>query len=161
MLVSKAIAQIRERINDEFDTGYTDSVLIDYINDAVKYLSSALIQRNDPILVDEVDVGQNIPVDIPKNFVRTAGGFPVMRKRGKFYITDGSPVVTVKYFFIPDEVIATTDSLPFEGDDVYQTLIVKLASIYAINQHEYDINQDEALKSQLEQLLIQALGAVT
>lgn len=159
MLVSEAITQIRERINDEFSTGYTDTVLIDYINDAIKYLSSALITRNDPILVDEVDVGENIPVDIPKNFVRTAGGFPIMRRQGKFFITDGSPVVTVKYFYIPEDVTKTTDSLPFE-DDFYNMVIIRLATIYASNQHEFDIQQDEALKGQIEQLITSALGAV-
>ena len=160
MLVSKAIEIIRRRINDEYDTGYTDEDLINYINDAVKYLSSALISRNDPILVDEIDVGSSIPVDIPDNFVRTAGGFPVMRKRGKFYITDGSPVVTVKYFYIPHDITSVTESLPFT-EEMYHMVIINLACVYALNRHEFDVQQDEALRGQLEQLLTQALGAIT
>jgi hypothetical protein len=158
MLVSKAISQIRERVNDEYDTGFTDTVLIDYINDAIKYLSAALINRNDPILAKTVNVTSSSN-SVPKNFVRTAGGFPVMRRGNKFYITDGSSMVTIKYFYMPDDVTAASQSLPFE-DDAYCMIIVKLASIYAINQHEFNINQDEALRSQTEQLINQALGAV-
>lgn len=160
MLVSEAIAQIRERINDEYDTGYTDSVLIDYINDAVKYLASALINRNDPLLVDEITVSSATPRDIPKNFVRTAGGFPVMRKGNRFYITDGTSTVTVKYFYMPQDITSTAQSLPFT-DDVYCMVIIKLAAIYAINQHEFNINQDEGLRTQAEQIIVQALGAIT
>jgi hypothetical protein len=61
---------------------------------------------------------------------------------------------------MPDDVTAASQSLPFD-DDAYCMIIVKLASIYAINQHEFNINQDEALRSQTEQLINQALGAVT
>ena len=159
MLVSEAIQQIRERVNDEYDTGYTDTVLIDYINDAVKYLSAALINRNDPILTELMDVGVTLPSNVPKNFVRTAGGFPIMRRGNKFYITDGSPIVTIKYFYMPEDLTSVTQSLPFD-DDAYCMVIVKLATIYAINQHEFNINQDEALRSQTEQLINQALGVV-
>ena len=37
MLVSEAIEKIRRRINDEFDTGYNDEVLINYINHDKEY----------------------------------------------------------------------------------------------------------------------------
>ena len=160
MLVSAAIAQIRERINDEYDTGYTDSVLLDYINDAVKYLASALINRNDPILVAEMTVSSSA-TSVPHNFVRLCGGFPVMRKGNKFYLTESNTSsVKIKYFYMPTDLTAVTQSMPFD-DDEYCMVIIKLASIYAINQHEFNINQDEALRTQAEQIIVQALGAIT
>ena len=160
MLVSEAIQRIRGRINDEFDTGYLDDVLMNYINDSVKYLSHALIVRNDPILVETLVVTADGENDVPANFVRFAGGYPVMRKGQKFYMLDNSAQVTTKYFYIPSEVTSTSDKMPFEENDTYQAIIINMASIYALNQHEFNIDRDTALKQELEQIITQALGAV-
>lgn len=160
MLVSEAIQRIRGRINDEFDTGYIDDVLMNYINDSVKYLSHALIVRNDPILVETLVVTADGENDVPANFVRFAGGYPVMRKGQKFYMLDNSAQVTTKYFYIPSEVTSTSDKMPFEENDTYQAIIINMASIYALNQHEFNIDRDTALKQELEQIITQALGAV-
>ena len=160
MLVSEAIQRIRGRINDEFDTGYLDDVLMNYINDSVKYLSHALIVRNDPILVETLVVTADGENDVPANFVRFAGGYPVMRKGQKFYMLDNSAQVTTKYFYIPSEVTSTSDKMPFEENDTYQAIIINIASIYALNQHEFNVDRDTALKQELEQIITQALGAV-
>ena len=160
MLVSEAIQRIRGRINDEFDTGYLDDVLMNYINDSVKYLSHALIVRNDPILVETLVVTADGENDVPANFVRFAGGYPVMRKGQKFYMRDNSAQVTTKYFYIPSEVTSTSDKMPFEENDTYQAIIINIASIYALNQHEFNVDRDTALKQELEQIITQALGAV-
>lgn len=160
MLVSEAIQRIRGRINDEFDTGYLDDVLMNYINDSVKYLSHALIVRNDPILVETLVVTADGENDVPANFVRFAGGYPVMRKGQKFYMLDNSAQVTTKYFYIPSEVTSTSDKMPFEENDTYQAIIINMASIYALNQHEFNIDRDTALKQELEQIITQALGTV-
>lgn len=160
MLVSEAIQRIRGRINDEFDTGYLDDVLMNYINDSVKYLSHALIVRNDPILVETLVVTADGENDVPANFVRFAGGYPVMRKGQKFYMLDNSAQVTTKYFYIPSEVTSTSDKMPFEENDTYQAIIINMASIYALNQHEFNVDRDTALKQELEQIITQALGAV-
>ena len=160
MLVSEAIQRIRGRINDEFDTGYLDDVLMNYINDSVKYLSHALIVRNDPILVETLVVTTDGENDVPANFVRFAGGYPVMRKGQKFYMLDNSAQVTTKYFYIPSEVTSTSDAMPFKENDTYQAIIINMASIYALNQHEFNVDRDTALKQELEQIITQALGAV-
>lgn len=160
MLVSEAIQRIRGRINDEFDTGYLDDVLMNYINDSVKYLSHALIVRNDPILVETLVVTADGENDVPANFVRFAGGYPVMRKGQKFYMLDNSAQVTTKYFYIPSEVTSTSDKMPFEENDTYQAIIINMASIYALNQHEFNVDRDTTLKQELEQIITQALGAV-
>lgn len=160
MLVSEAIQRIRNRTNDEFDTGYEDEVLINYINDAVKYLSHALIVRNDPILVETLVLASDSSNNVPTNFVRFAGGYPVKRKGQKFYILDSSTKVTTKYFFIPSEVTSGSDTMPFEENDTYQTIIINISCIYALNQHEFNVDRDTALRQELEQIITQALGAV-
>lgn len=162
MLVSEAMKRIRYRINDDSDTGYLDDVLINYINDSIKYLSHALIARNDPILINELRVSKNIENKVPDNFVRFAGGFPVVKKGKRFFLADDdeSDYVNTKYFSIPREVVSDSDELPFEGNDTYHAIIIDLAVIYALNQHEFNVERDTAMRQELEQIVTQALGAV-
>ena len=161
MLVSEAIEKIRRRINDEFDTGYSDEVLINYINDAKEYLSHALITKLNPELTKNIVIDSAVVNTVPRNFVKFAGGFPVRRQGNLFHITDTTlPIVEVKYFFIPDDVLAVTDNMPFQNNDTYNMLIINLASIYALNQHEFDVNQDSALKQAIEGMIDNALGVI-
>ena len=161
MLVSEAIKRIRYRINDDSETGYVDDVLINYINDSIKYLSHALIARNDPILINELRVSKNIENKVPDNFVRFAGGFPVVKKGKRFFLADDeSDYVNTKYFSIPREVASDSDELPFEGNDTYHAIIIHLAVIYALNQHEFNVERATAMRQELEQIVTQALGAV-
>ena len=159
MLVSEAMKRIRYRINDDSKTGYLDDVLINYINDSIKYLSHALIARNDPILINELRVSKNIENKVPDNFVRFAGGFPVVKKGKRFFLADDeSDYVNTKYFSIPREVASDSDELPFEGNDTYHSIIIDLAVIYALNQHEWNVERDTAMRQELEQIVTQGLG---
>jgi len=161
MLVSDAISIIRARINDEYDTGYSDFVLMDYINDAIKFLAGALIVRNDPVLTKDMDIyAKDGSTDVPKNFVRFAGGYPVKRKGQKLYISDSSSYVRAKYFFVPDNVSSVEDEMPFPTSDIYEALLIHMACIYALNQHEFNVERDQRLRQELEQIMSEALGAV-
>ena len=95
------------------------------------------------------------------NFVRFAGGFPVVKKGKRFFLADDeSDYVNTKYFSIPREVASDSDELPFEGNDTYHAIIIDLAVIYALNQHEFNVERDTAMRQELEQIVTQALGAV-
>ena len=161
MLVSEAIEKIRRRINDELDTGYTDEVLINYINDAKEYLSHALITKLNPELTKNIVIDSAIVNTVPRNFVKFAGGFPVRRQGNLFHITNPSlSTVVVKYFFVPDDVTSPADNMPFNDNDKYNMVIINMASIYALNQHEFNIQQDNLLVEQLNQLISETLGVV-
>lgn len=159
MLVSEAISLLKERINDNFDTGFKDETLISYINDAITYLSSALISRNDPLLVREVYVDYK-GIDTPKNFVRFAGSYPIRVTGNKMLLLTPRIGLYARYFYMPDMVEEETDELPFKDNDTYDMLIIRLACIYALNQHEYNVQQDEALRNEIDGLISTALGAV-
>lgn len=160
MLASEAMKRIRYRINDDLDTGYEDYVILNYINDAIKYLAHALIVRNDPILLESMTVKKDEKNDVPERFVRFAGGYPIKRKGQYFYLADDSDYIEARYFFIPAEVASETDVLPFGDNDTYHMIIINLAVIYALNQHEFNVERDAALRQELEQIVTQALGAV-
>ena len=161
MLVSEAIKTVRRRVNDEYDSGYSDEDIIGYLNDAIKYLASAMIVRCDPVLIKEYDIsGTSSNNPVPKNFARFAGGYPVRRNGSNFLVTDGSPIVTTKYFYYPDNVTDLTDELPFSDSNMLLTVIINLTCIYALNKHEFNVQQDEVLRNQLEDLINTALGAV-
>lgn len=161
MLVSEAIQRIRMKINDNYDTGYSDALIINYLNMALSYIVSAMINRSDPSVTDYMDVsGISEDNPVPRNFARFAGNFPVMIKGNNFYVIDGSPMVTVRFFYYPDSITTVSENLPFGDRDYLQDLIINVASIYALNQHEFNVQQDEALKGQIEQLVVEALGAV-
>lgn len=161
MLVSEAIERIRAKINDNYDTGYTDDLLIQYLNNALTYLVSALINRKDPSITDYMTVdGLSEDNPVPKNFAKFAGNFPVMIKGRNFHIVDNSVLCTVRFFFYPDRITSVTEELPFKNKEYLQDLLINIASVYALNQHEFNVQQDEALRSQIEQLIVQALGAV-
>ena len=55
---------------------------------------------------------------------------------------------------------AVSDNMPFQNNDTYNMLIINLASIYALNQHEFDVNQDSALKQAIEGMIDNALGGI-
>lgn len=160
MLVRDAINIIRGRINDEFDTGYEPGVLINYINDAIKYLSHALIARNEPVLVKWMELDSSKENFVPNGFVRFAGGYPIRRLGDRFYVIDEKTTINAKYFCLPDEVKAEDDEMPFANNDTYRAIICNLAAIYALNQHEFNVERDTAMRQELEQIIIQSLGTV-
>ena len=125
----------------------------------IKYLANALITRNDPVLVKMIDIYSGQVNPVPKNFVRFAGGLPVKRIGNEFILLSGD-FIHAKYFYIPDEVANLDDVLPFENNDTYNAIIINLASIYALNQHEFNVERDTVLRQELEQIVTQALGAV-
>ena len=159
MKVSEAITKIQKRINDNYDSGYPDEVIINYINDAIKYLANALITRNDPVLIKMIDIYAGQVNTVPKNFVRFAGGLPVKRVGNEFVLLSGD-YIHAKYFYVPDEMANAEDVLPFENNDTFNAIIINLASIYALNQHEFNVERDTVLRQELEQIVTQALGAV-
>lgn len=155
MKVIDAIEQVRKRANDEFSTGYSDTVLLGYLNDGINFLSSVLIDRLDPILTKTQLITRAGPNQVPKNFLKTAGGFPVKKSGDQFEIIDGSAAVTIKYFYTAPNV-TLGDELPFQHD-LYDMIIVRLAVVYALNQHEFDVTQDQGLIDRLNEVITSAL----
>jgi hypothetical protein len=49
--------------------------------------------------------------------------------------------------------------MPFDGHDPIQEVIVKTAILLALNENEYDISQDTAIRQELLQAIAGGMGA--
>ena len=137
MKVSDLIPRIRDKIQDS-GIEYTDSDVINYINEAIAYLSNLLISANDPNMVVEQEVKDQDT--IPNGFVKFAGLFPLSPANGKFNITNGDASVSARYFCMKPAIALITDTVPFQ--DQYSTQLVNRASIIALNRNEFNVAQD-------------------
>lgn len=155
MKVSDAIKSLRERTNDAQTIGYSEEVLLGYVNDAINFLSSVLIDRYDPIITKYLTVEADKINPVPKNFIKTAGGFPVRKSGDSFEIIDDSQTVKIKYFYTAENV-TVDDDIPFKHD-LYDMIVVRLAAVYALNQYEFDTQQDQALIDRLNEVITSAL----
>lgn len=155
MKVVDAVKSLRERINDAQSLGYSEEILLGYINDAINFLSSVLIDRFDPIVTSNLMIDATTVNPVPKNFIKMAGGFPVKKSGAVFEIIDGSPVIEIKYFYTAENV-TIIDDLPFDHD-LYDMIIIRLAAVYALNQNEFDIQQDQSLIDRLNEVITSAL----
>ena len=156
MKVLSVIDMLRKRVNDEYESGYSDDVLLGYLNDALAYLSSALISLNHPSMVKEVVLDETSSNNIlPENFVKTAGNYPIKITGNTFKVMDGSINLTIRYFSAFDNV-TYEDDLPLQNA-LYETVVIKLACIYALNQHEFDTTQDQVLAEKLNAVILDML----
>ena len=103
-----------------------------------------------PQIVQQTDL--HTGDSLPKNFIRTAGTYPIRITNGKVDIVDGTESVSVRYFATPTLVSTTKDKMPYEHDGINE-VIVRGAILLALNENEYDISQDSALYNNLQQAI--------
>ena len=77
MLVTQAIQEIRNKINDRDCVGLDDSELLSYLNEAIQQISSYLISVNSPTMIKELTIEDENEIELPQNFVKTAGNYPL------------------------------------------------------------------------------------
>lgn len=157
MNVQSAITTIKNRINDLTGTGYTTAIIIDYLNDAINYVSSKMVEVNHPLLLRDISVTNAMVV--PDNFVKFAGTYPIRRTGQILSIIDGSETVDAKYYRSLDNVVLNGD-MPL-NDPIYTSLIIQVTCIYALNKNEFDTSQDAGLVQELEKTISTVLGGAT
>lgn len=143
--ISNLIRRLRILINDQNDLEYTDKELLGYINDAVGYLSTYLISTKDPEMVKEISITQDI--DVPDDYCSFSGSYPVYISDNKFKLYDPSATVTARYFATKKTDSVVADNLPFK--DIYAPVIIRVASVYALNRNEFNVTQDVTIISQM------------
>lgn len=93
---------------------------------------------------------------LPENFLKTCGTFPIKITGNTIELLD-EPPLKIRYTAGISRV-SYVDDMPFTHEALNQ-FIVKLATIYALNQEELDVSQDKALLGELQASIASAIGA--
>jgi len=150
MLVSEALTKIRDRISDQDAFGYTDSEIINYINDAIAVLWLHLISLGKNEVIKRVT--SNItPFTKPSDFYQIIGN-PTIIENGDNLENYGKLPIEFCYYAKPSTIATTTDTLPF-NNYAYHSAIIQVASMYALNRNEFDISQDKVILDELRALI--------
>jgi len=157
MLVSEALTEIRNKINDRDSVGLDDSELLSYLNEAVQYVSAALIQYESTDMVVEQDVATST-FTVPANFAKFCGYYPIKRTGLTVTLLD-EPPLKVRYFVSAD-ILEDNDTMPFNHIALNQ-FAIKLACVYANAQQKLDVSTDKALAQELAQVIAASMGAGT
>lgn len=146
MLASQAITRIKTATHDISDE-YSDSQCLDFLNSSIQQVSALLIGAKFPSLVKEATVHNGD--SLPENYMASCGSYPLRMTGGKAYIVDGSTSVRFRYFATPDLVTTTGATLPYDHAAINE-VVIKLAIMLALNENEYDIEQDSKLYEALQ-----------
>ena len=149
MKVSIAIKRIKSAGHD-ISGEYNDEQCIEFINTAVQQISSLLIAANYPPLIKEMLVRNGD--SIPKNFMKACGTYPIRMTSGKAELLDDVDSIKFRYFATPDVIEDQADDLPFDHAGI-NDVVVKVATILALNENEYDVGQDKAILDALQQAI--------
>lgn len=152
--VEDAIARLRASSHDISDE-YSDMQCLEFLNTAIQQVSSLLVSASWAMLIRESKVRNGDT--LPDNFMRAAGTYPIRMSNGRVEIVDDDyDVITFRYFTTPSYV-TLEDDLPFEHDGV-NAVIIRSATILALNENEYDVSQDTAIVTSLQEAIASGLS---
>ena len=149
MEVEDAVVRIKNAGHD-ISNEYATDRCIAFLNNSIQQIAGLLVSMKYPQIVQQTDL--HTGDSLPKNFIRTAGTYPIRITNGKVDIVDGTESVSVRYFATPTLVSTTKDKMPYEHDGINE-VIVRGAILLALNENEYDISQDSALYNNLQQAI--------
>ena len=159
MTVDQAVARIKAATHDISDEYSTDRC-IEFINTAAQQVGAWLCAAKWAPMVKEVEINEG--ADVPANFMVACGQFPVRVTNGTAHILDPDiETLRFRYFATPSLVENTTDTMPFDGYDQLQEVVIKSAIILALNENEYDVTTDNAIKQELVQAIAGGMGMAT
>jgi len=167
MTVEEFLNQVRYQINDTDKAEYSDTELINYVNDALRFISNELIRLSSPILLKYTTLSlTDGAADLPSDFVREEGVLDSQGNLLKSYPAI-KPADQYGYKIIGDKIYSNNTSLdlfyyalfPFVAslDDeipvpAYMVNLLKEIVIFlALNRNEFSLN--------VEQELLKAFGA--
>lgn len=154
MLLNSALDRIQIACHD-ISQDLDDYRCLEYLNTSLQQVSSLLIAAQYPALVKEMIVHNGD--ELPKNFMKSAGTYPLRLTNNKAEIIDDSESVRFRYWATPDMMTLDDEKLPYSHDAVNE-VVVRGAIILAINEDEYDISQDTALITSLQQAIASAMA---
>lgn len=149
MKASTAISRIKSATHDISDE-YSTEECLDFLNTAIQQTAALLISARWPSLAKEMDIHEGD--SLPANYMGPCGTYPIRMTEGKAHIIDGSEYIRFRYFATPPNLESEDEDLPFNHDAI-NDVVVKAAVILALNENEYDITQDNAILTSLQQAI--------
>lgn len=155
MLVTDAIRQIKSATHDSLDE-YSEPRCLDYLNEAIQQAAGLLITFNYAPLVKEIMLKDGMY--IPHNFMKACGNYPLKFTGNRVTVLDGKKV-KFRYYATPEMITKDDYTLPFANDALNQA-IVRMAIILALNENEFDVQQDSNILQMLQNAIAGGMGAM-
>jgi hypothetical protein len=137
--VSSLLTAVRKKIRDTTSIEYPDAELIDYLNDAIDYISAFLIRIQDGEMIKSTTITDG-SITKPSDFDSFVGAQMLYMDSDTIKTLSGS-TAEMRYYATKNHVSATTDSSPFKVS--VEPLLIELTAIYALNRNEYEIIQQD------------------
>jgi len=155
MLTKDAIAEFKYILHD-VNSEYNEQACLYRLNSAIHHTAMLLMNAGSPLLVKEADMADG--EDVPSDFVRTVGLYPIALTGRTLSYIDGSTSMKVRYYAAPETLTNALGSLPFALESL-NDFVVRLAAMFALNRNEFDITQDKALMTDFQTAAAPVLGA--
>lgn len=154
VIVSEALIEIRNKINDRDEVGLSNEELLAYFNEAIEFISQYLAAANTPVLLHDTTI-TTATATLPDNFIKLAGIFPVTITGNTIALLD-TPPQTIRYYagFGRADM---NEEVPLVNEALVRVAI-RLAAIYANNQQALDVTQDKSLLNDLQNAIMAAVG---
>lgn len=156
MKVKTAIDEFRLILHDLYGNyEYDNYHCLMRLNSAAQLTSSLLVQLNSPLIIQEEEFENGD--DLPGNFLRTCGTYPIRRTGNKVEFLDDVEKMKIRYFVSVPKMDKYTEDMPFEHDAI-NDFVIRTAVKYALNRNEFDISQDQSILTELQAAMSEAMG---
>ena len=136
MQVEKAIAKIKAAGHDISDEYSTDDC-IGFLNTAVQEICHQLATGKSPQMVKEVTLHDS--ESLPPDYIISCGNYPIKVTGQAVTFTDPDiDTLRFRYFATKPQIMDATGDMPFVHE-VLNDITVRLATLFALNQNEYDV----------------------
>jgi len=157
MKLITAINRIRAGAHD-ISSEYSRDDLINFLNTVTQQAAAMMVAGGYHELIREITLHNGDFA--PKNMLKTCGNYPIKITSGQVEFLDPDETsVQYRYFATPDNipVDATDDYELFFTNDAVNEAIVRQATILALNQNEYNVQQDSSLYAAFQQAITAAM----
>jgi len=140
--VGKLFISIRKKIRDTTSIEYPDLELIDYLNDAIDYMSAYLIRIKDGETIKTATIDSTGIIAKPSDYDSLVGAQMLYLENDSIKTLSGD-AATIRYYAMKQHVSSVSDIIPFKAS--IEPFLVQLTAIYALNRNEFNVTQDQAL----------------
>ena len=148
--VNKFLSKIRIRVKDTSKSSFSDYELLEYLNDAIHFLSCELIAQRDEGMLRETTLKKGD--SLPENFVDFAGEYPIYINNGviNFHV-DTSDGIKITYW-AKYEDLNLDSKIPSPA--YYDLYVIQLTCIYALSRDNGGVPVDGNVIERIRQNII-------